>query len=440
MIDGVVIVPATGGNSFYRRPRRVVDLEDLVAYYKQTFTLSTDAVDEWTDELGANDLTPSGISPGSKRYHFGGHRGVENTREMDLASSITPTLPYEIWFVIDPQDFAFNQRILQNADGSSILQLRNNGQVRSRINSTNNDLTPVSTITVDGIWVVRVIHGADNSITCEVNGTLHDESVVEADAPTYTKFGFESAQSDSYVGAIAIFDDALTAGEASLVRGELADFRRGTFASVGASNTNDANNGEHEAGGVHGFHSTSGYNSRPLWDSTQEDGWWDKIGDGDQWTTAPWLTFRNELSRTGSAGHPHVTSLWVHVMLNNDQTGSMTATEQGKLSDIIDAARQEIIDRGHNFSLTTDIPVYVSPLASYTAGAGCTLEDSPLEVSADLVPWAVANLTNVSRGPDLVPIGPHREEGGSPCHARESGGYQADDGWALRSFFEGIDP
>ena len=417
-----------------RRPLGTIDrAPGYYAGYRQTFTVDgSQNVTEWTEESGNGlDLTPASVNVPSRRYWFGGHRGVETTEELDLATPKTFSPPWEVWCAIECEGLAANQRLIQSADSlTDIFQITTAGAVRCRINNSNFDVTPTGTIVAGTKYVVGIYCDASGDIKCEVNGTEHVEAIpLATDTWDFDHVGHDSASASSRVGALYFFESTLTESERRLVRQDLNDFTVGTIAAIGISNTWDAIQGYNTAGGVHMFHSAAGFNSQPL------ENWFDNIG---VTGSPPWLTFINELSPTGSSGHPYSDRIWFYVgisptMMDPDPG---EAAMQTMMTDVLAEARTQMTNQGNDGA---NAPLYVSYMAFYPdPTVNCSIVSSGAwQRSVDLHDWAVAGgLTDAIAGPVLPDITMTRADDGdptSPCHVEEN--WKPDDGWVLRNFF-----
>lgn len=418
-------------------PKGVVDLPGYIAGYRQTFTLSgTDEVEVWHEEGGdaTRDLTFSGTAPVSQRHWFGGHRGVSNGRGVFLASPITISPPYEIWCAYEVESLAIAQRILQSSDNADIFQVASGGSsgaVRMRINSVSRDVTPDGTVLADGTkYVIGLMVDADGVMTCEVNGTVHDQSVTDTGSWEFNQLGFVSAGADARIGACYLYSSELAPHFRDRIRTDLNDFRVGTFSSIGLSNTWDALQGYETVGGVHGFHAASGFNSQSLAD------WNSNIGSPG---TAPWLTYINELNRTASGGHPFVDKIWFYVGISPNDMGSSEATMEGWMTAVIAEARAQMNTAGHD---GTNAQCYVSRMAYYPDPAvNCTIVssgawDRSAALHASALAGSITGFTDALAGPLLPDITFKRADDGdptSPCHVEEA--WKKDDGLALQGFF-----
>lgn len=403
------------------------------AGWRQTFTLSGQDVQTWSEESGNTDrdLAFSGTAPSSRQYWFGGHRGVETARGLFLSAEETISAPYEIWIACEVESLAIAQRLIQSADSADIFQIASGGSsgtVRMRVNSVSRDVTPSGTVLADGTkYVIGLMVDASGNMTCEVNGTVHDQSIVDAGDWNINQLGFVSGGADGRIGACYIFDQELEESTRRLIRADLDDFLVGTFAAIGLSNTWDALQGYETIGGVHGFHAASGYNSQSLAD------WFSGIGDR---ATPPWLTFFNELSPTGSGGHPFADKIWFYMGISPNDMATDLATMKTWATDTLAEARSVMNDQGHD---GTNATLYVSKMAFYPdPTVSCTIVSSGAwQRSSDLYDWAVGGgLTGAIAGPVLPDIDFARADDGdptSPCHVEEA--HKPDDGWALRNFF-----
>lgn len=413
--------------SIFGRPR-IKDISDLSGFwggFSQDFDLDgTERVDSWNENFGSTslDLTPPLTSPSTEKYLFGGHRGILLSQTLTPASVKALVAPYEIWMVIRAGGLVLNQRILQSADLlSDILQIRSNGQVRLRINNTNRDISATGAIVTDTPYVVGIFCDSSGNLTCEINGTSHDESVVDAGSWDFASLGHASASQTIYIGALHIFDSTLSDSERAYIRQKLDDFRIGTTAVIGLSNTWDALQGYDTIGGVHMFHSASGYNNNALKD------WYDNIG-----TTGspPWLTFINELN-----AHPFCDKIWFYMGIAVADAETDLSTVQTWATDVLAEARSQMDTAGHD---GTNAICYASHMAFYPDPAvSCAVQSSGArDLSVALQQWAIGGgLTNCQAGPELPDITFARADDGdptSPCHVEES--HKPDDGWALRNF------
>lgn len=416
-----------------RKPYTSTTIPGYTVGYRQTFTVDgSQRVETWHEESGnsALDAAFSGTAPSSLQYWFGGYRGVETARGLFIPSTTTLTPPYEIWCACEIESLSIAQRLAQSTDASDIFQVASGGSsgaVRMRIDSTNRDVTPTGTVAADGTrYVIGVICDASGNLTCEVNGTVHDESLVDTNAFSIDQLGFVSAGADARLGAIYVYNSALLPKYRSIIRRGLDDFRVPTFASVGLSNTWDTLQGLETIGGVHGFHAASGFNSQPL------KNWFDNIGSTG---TFPWLTFINELNRTASGGHHHVGPVWFYVGISPNNMGESEATMRTWITDVTAEAVSQMNTAGHD---GTNATFYFSPMANYETGVNCTIVSSgAYQRSVDLAEWAISNVTNGARGPILPMITLQRADDGdptSPCHVDEP--WKKDDGLCLHRFFD----
>jgi len=366
-------------------PRLVRDLSAIPGYwagYRQTFTLSEPNITKWSEESGitARDLTPAGSNPSSKRYHFGGFRGVDINQTLDLASPQTFSPPYEVWTVVEIDSIPTHQYVIQSDNAADDrLILATDGRVRWRIDNTNRDVAPASTVTTGNIYVIGVMCDASGNLTCEVNGIVHDESVSDTDSWEFGMVGHNNINQHTYIGGLYIFDNELSADSRARVRRELQKFQSGTIATVGFSNTNDVSDGAIAIGWNRMYHATTGYNNNALKD------WYDGIGDT---ANPPWLTFINEASKTASGGHPHIEKIWFHIGIAVSTVGESLATRKTWLTDVLAEARAQLVTAGH----AADMPVSFSPMARYPdPTVSCSIMSSgAYDEAMELYEWAMS--------------------------------------------------
>ena len=413
-------------------PLTAATLPGIVAGWRQQFTLDgSDRVTQWADEsANADHLTPPGTAPATKRYHFGGYRGVFTNPALTVSTEHTISRPWEIWCVVECNALTAAQHLIQSTDGSHTrVTVNSSGAVIMRINSVNKTVAPTSTITTGNtmanVYVIRVASDASGNLECEVNGTVHSEGQSSTDDIQIGGVCRTAGAQNAYLGAVYIYDDILSTKEQGYLRRELADFRRGTVALIGLSNTNDIADGCNAIGWPHTYHAATGYNSQDLKD------WFDNIGNTG---VVPWLTFINEASRSASGGHPHIEKILFHVGISPSNVGESLATRQTWVTDVLAEARAQLVTAGH----ASNLPAYFSPLANYTSDVSCTIVSSgAYDECVELTDWAPGALTNSFAGPVLPVIDLTRADDGdptSPCHVEEY--WKKDEGLMMQGFFK----
>jgi hypothetical protein len=405
---------------------QIEKIGSIQAGFSTSFTVNGNQIDAWFDEsINGNDATPPATSPQHGEYEFSGYRGILLSKPLDLDSVAVLTRPYEVWFSVNANTLPANQRIVQSADeATDHFSILTTGAVRARINNGNRDLTPTSTIAADTIYTIGIICDADGNLTCDVNGTLFDESQTNAATVDIARIGIDSVNQDIYIGALYIYDDELTTSERNAVKKKLDKRRHGTFAAIGMSNTWDAIQGYKDyVAGIHSFHSASGYNNNAMKD------WFDNIGNTG---IPPWSTFQNELN-----GHGFVNRIWFHMGIAVADAATPDGTVQTWATDILAEARSLMNTAGHD---GTNAVCYASPFAVYDPLVDCAiLSSGAWQKAFDVYTWAIGGgLTNCVTGPILPEIDTVRADGvvTSECHVAEA--YKINDGAALKRFFDNL--